>query len=273
MMNAPLSRFLEGCFRLPHDNPPRWLLMLTAYIDETGQEQDDWMFLAGYYGTDSAWRQTTKEWKSALGPQRKRLHMKSLRFKLQSERKMLERLAKVPGMCGLVPMLGGVRFGDYRDILKGTPDEVAMNGYVVCLWSMLYDTLRCLPEGERLEIVFEAQDRYAYFAEIAIQVFTRSDPPPELLLADGTPKLASWRWVPKDSTSLLEPADYLCYALAKYYKDAGSIKDQWCRPILREQEGEGFGHIMPRDKVRMAINGGMKSRIEDARKAIGSFVE
>jgi hypothetical protein len=33
---------LEGYFSVPHDDPPKWLLMLTAYIDETGQQGDSW---------------------------------------------------------------------------------------------------------------------------------------------------------------------------------------------------------------------------------------
>jgi hypothetical protein len=255
--------FIEGCFRIPHDAPPKWLLVLTAYVDETGQEQDDWMFIAGYYGNDAVWKRLACEWRDALGAQRRHLHMNTLRFKRESERKMLERLGGVPENCGLVPILGGVRVGDYRDMLYGTPDEVAMNGYVVCMWAMLYDTLRCLPKGERLEIVFETQERFSHFAEVAIQVFTRDNPPPELLLADGTPKLASWRWVPKNSTILLEPADYLCYALAKYHKEPGSTRDQWCRPIISRQEGQGFGHILPREKVREALHGGMIQRIEE----------
>jgi hypothetical protein len=252
-MNSLSSQdFLKECFRIPHDAPPRWLLMLTAYVDETGQEQDDWMFIAGYYGDDAAWKRVANAWSIALGPQRKHLHMKTLRFKRESERKMLAQLGRIPVDCGLVPILGGVRWKDFHAVVQGNADEQIMSGYIVCLWAMLYDTLRHLPEGERLEIVFEEQNIYGALAQVAIRVFTESAPS-EVLLADGRSKLANWRWASKDSTSLLEPADYLCYALAKFHKERGSVRDEWSRPILRNQEGQGFGAILTKTEIRKIL--------------------
>lgn len=248
--------FLATCFRIPHDASPRWLLMLTAYVDETGQEQDDWMFVAGYYGNDASWKRVAEEWPKAIGPQRKHLHMKELRFKRESERQMLERAALVPKRCGLVPILGGVRRNDYRERFRGTPEDKLLNGYVVSLWAMLADTLANLPEGERLEIVFEHQPSFEHYAQAAIGVFVTFDDP-ALYLPNGIPKLAGWRWVPKESTSLLEPADYLCYALAKYHKDRESERYRWVRPIMDAQAGEGFGRIMTPDAAHKAFLGKM----------------
>jgi hypothetical protein len=267
MIIASPDRLLEGCFRIPHDAPPKWLFVLTAYVDESGQEQDDWMFMAGYYGTDAAWQCVAKEWPKALGPQRKHLHMNRLRFKLQSERKMLERLGAIPAACGLVPILGGVRVGDYRDLLKGTPNEVIMNGYVLCMWTMLVGALIHLPKGERLEVVFEQQNIYSKYAEVAIQVFV-NNPPSDVLMPDGTPKLASWRWIPKESTSLLEPADYLCYSLAKMHREPGSRKDRWASPIRVNQEGQGFGGALTREEARAGIIGGLEQKVKDVRRAM-----
>lgn len=247
--------------------PFRRLYLLTAYVDESGQEQDDWMFMAGYYGSDAAWKSVSEQWPKALGPQRKHLHMNRLRFRNQSERKMLERLGDIPAACGLVPILGGVRVGDYRDLLKGTSDEVLMNGYVLCMWTMLVGALIHLPAGERLEVVFEQQDVYSRFAEVAIQVFVRNSPP-EVLLPDGTPKLASWRWVPKGSTSLLEPADYLCYSLSKMHREPGSIKDEWASPIRIQQEGQGFGGVLTREEARAGIVSGLERKINDVRSVM-----
>jgi hypothetical protein len=61
---------LEGAFRIPDDKPPKALLMLTAYLDESGQEQDDWMFIAGFMGDDAAWQKFVPLWTKAIGPQR-----------------------------------------------------------------------------------------------------------------------------------------------------------------------------------------------------------
>ena len=221
------------------------------------------MFLAGFYGDDAAWKRVAKEWPETLGPQRQHLHMNRLRFERESERQMLERAAQVPRNCGLVPILGGVRRSDYRDLFIANPAWHLMNGYVVCLWSMLFDTLRGLPSGERLEVVFEEQERFSGFAQEAIKVLVQGNPPEELLLPDGRPKLASWRWVPKGSTSLLEPADYLCFALSKFHREYGSVKQKWSYPIMRGQEGEGFGFILQRDDARKAFANAPNDSVEE----------
>ena len=147
-----LAEEISLCFRIPQSFIPQEALVLTAYCDETGQEQNDWMFVSGFYGNADAWKNVAQAWPQAIGPNRKNLHMANLRFKRESERKMLERAASVPDACGLVPMVGGVRTGDYLDLLQGTPDQKHVNGYVVCIWAMLFDTLRGLPDDERLEL-------------------------------------------------------------------------------------------------------------------------
>jgi hypothetical protein len=215
--------FLGGCFRIPHDNPPRRLLLLTAYVDETGQEQKDWMFVAGFYGNDEAWNKVATEWPLSLGPQRKHLHINKLRFKLKSEQRMLEAAGAVPEKCGLMPIFGGVRQGDFSDILSGTGHSKNISGYVICLWAMLSQALAGLPEGERLELVMEEQRVFAPYATVAIRALTENAPK-DMYLPDGRPKLATWRWASKSSTSLLEPADYFCAALANMHKSPGTTR-------------------------------------------------
>ncbi len=99
---APISKgwddVLDLAFRIPHDASPRWLLMITAYVDETGQEQTDWMCVAGFMGDDKAWKKFRPEWKAAIFP-RQHLHMKKLRFNRDSQRKMLKRAALVSKSC------------------------------------------------------------------------------------------------------------------------------------------------------------------------------
>lgn len=111
---------------------PRALLVLTAYLDETGQEQDDWMFIAGFMGDDVAWREFPDLWAEAIGPQRKHLHMKSLRFSKMPVKKMLERAALVPKECGLIPILAGARLRDYADMLHQEEDSVIHAAYMMC---------------------------------------------------------------------------------------------------------------------------------------------
>jgi len=69
--------------------------MLTAYLDESGQETKGWMFVAGFLGNDEQWKQFVPLWKEALGPQRRHLHMADLRWKKQRTKELLARLRRV----------------------------------------------------------------------------------------------------------------------------------------------------------------------------------
>jgi hypothetical protein len=240
--------------------------VLTAYVDESGQEQKNWMFVAGFVGDDKQWTDTADAWKVAIAP-RKHLHMTRLRFKKDREKRMLERAGVVPGKCGLTPVLGGVRQSDYKDLIAGTREEKLMNGYICCCFAMVINTLRGIPPNERLEVVFERQDRYWWMTEIAMNVIASDRTNKEMLLPDGTPKLANWRSVPKGSTPLTEPADYFAHALLQAWRDKNSVKSQWCKPILNAHGGEGFGAIMRRPTIRQIIQQGQMLKLfEDAKR-------
>ena len=227
-MTPPYGGFLEGCFRIPHDNPPQVLLMLTAYLDETGQEQDDWMFIAGFMGDDAAWKEFPPLWAEAIGPQRSHLHMKELRFPKLAVRKMLERAALVPKRCGLIPIAAGVRLKDYADLLVAERDIFIHAAYMMCCNAVTIFALKSIPDTERLEVVFEFQKQYRWYAAQELQNISETMEHPELLMADGrTSKLASWRFISKSATVLCEPADYLAYALLQQARNKNSLKSLW----------------------------------------------
>jgi hypothetical protein len=245
--------------------------VLTAYVDESGQEQDNWMFVAGFVGNDKHWSDTADAWRVAIAP-RKRLHMTTLRFKKDREKRMLERAGVVPEVCGLTPIFGGVRQSDYRDLIAGPREEKLMNGYICCCFAMVINTLRGIPPNERLEVVFERQDRYWWMTEIAMSVIASDRTSKDMLLPDGTPKLASWKSVPKDSTPLTQPADYFAHALLQVWRDKHSIKAQWCKPILDANGGEGLGAIMRRPLIRHIIQQGqMFALFENAKRMLGEI--
>lgn len=255
--------------RIPHDNPPRWLYMLTAYVDESGQEQkQDYMFVAGFYGNDEQWGSVPPAWKTAIAPRRS-LHMVNCRFKRDSEKRMLERAGVIPNKCGLTPVVGGVRQSDYEDLISGTREEKLLNGYFFCSFVMAVNALRGIPAYERLEIVFEHNERYWWMIEIAMRVLSGFTHYPDILLPDGTPKLAKWRSVPKGSTSLTEPADYFAYALRKVWTDSKSVKAKWCQPMLGSNGGNAFGYILTKDKVRQMIcDGNVVFMIQEAQRRL-----
>jgi hypothetical protein len=107
-------------FAPPQDEPPKWALMLYAYLDETGQESKEWVYVAGFVGNADHWRKFIPAWEEGFhGSQRKHLHMNKLRFKHQSEKRLLETLGPIAINCGLEPLIGGVRVSDYEDLLGG----------------------------------------------------------------------------------------------------------------------------------------------------------
>jgi len=228
--------------------------MQTAYVDESGHETKDWMFVAGFMGDDEQWKQFVPMWREALGG-KEALHMNELRWKSDRTRELLARLGPVPDNCGLTAVVGGVRVSDYDDLLRGTPAKRLLKGYVACIYPLVVNILRSLPDTERLTIVFEQQHEYQPFAECALAaiVSLRNQKPDWFLTRDGLPKLASWAFVSKNSTTLTQPADYFVYALRQLYHDRHSKKTEWCRPILKSGNGQGIGAVMTRKQIRQTI--------------------
>jgi hypothetical protein len=245
---------LDGYFECPEDAPPRWLLMLRAYLDESGHESKDWMALAGYIGHKDQWRQFVDKWKIGLGRQRKFLHMGDLRWNKDRTRQLLERLGPIPESCGLEGVMGGVRYEDYEDLVVGTEDEKMMKGYIACLVPMVINVLRGTPQDERIELVFEEQREYMPFTDLALRMFWIPTPDtPWKFNKDGKPRLATWAWVKKHSTILTDPADYLAFALRENWANPDSKKAKWCNPILGSGSREALGVRMSRDQVRRTI--------------------
>jgi hypothetical protein len=251
---------LEGAFRIPHDVPPRYLLVYTAYLDESGQEQDDWMFVAGFFGPEDAWKALPEPWLKAIAP-RNHLHVKRQKFTKETVRQMLEKAGPIAVNCGLTPMLGGVRQGDYMDLLSGTRDGKLLNGYVNCCSFAVINAMRSLPPGERLEVVFEQQQRYGWMNDISMQVIADFSIHPQLVLPDGRSRLASWRSVPKGTTLLTEPADYFAFSLLQLWRDQNSRKTKWCRPMLDACQGKAVGKIMRRNEIRAVTILGLVERV------------
>jgi hypothetical protein len=244
---------LDGYFSSPHDAPPKWMLMLTAYIDESGHESKGWMFLAGFLGNEDQWKGFVPLWKSALGPQRKHLHMSDLRWNSTGTKNLLARLGTVPNMCGLTPVLTGVRYSDYEDLVSGSPFEKSLKGWLVCLLPLILQILRVVPDGERLEVVFEEQNQYEPFAHKALGTIAELNGSIRTVNADGKPKLAKWSFVPKGSTIMTDAADYFAFALRAGWTDKKSKKAIWSGPIMQSGNGNGIGYIMKRKDVRRNI--------------------
>jgi hypothetical protein len=226
--------------------------MLRAYIDESGPENKGWMFLAGYMGSEDQWAKFEDQWRFELGPRKQSLHMTDLYWNKDRTRRLLQRLGPIPEACGLTPIASGVRYGDYEDLIRGTPAERLFKGWLACLFPLVLQTLRAVPEHERLELVFEEQKECQAHANTALSCELSIPNHPWKRTTDGKPKLCKWDFVPKGYTIRTDPADYLAFALREVWTNKNSRKSDWCRPILKT--GAGIGKIYKRQEIRAAIS-------------------
>lgn len=226
--------------------------MLTAYLDETGQHTNGWTFVAGFYGSEDQWKTFAPRWRQALGVQRQRLHMYELRWKKPSTQRLLERLGPIPQECGLTAMIAGVKYSDYEDLVRGTTVEALSEPYVWALFPLILTMLRAIPPDERVELIFEDQPVYRERALKALALIEReSKGRPEFLTRSGLPKLAKWRFVPKASTSLFDPSDYLVSSLGHHHIGKTSKKARWSSPIMMSTPW--IGKILSRKEIREQV--------------------
>jgi len=216
-------------FEASHDCHPEWMLMLTAYLDESGHEGKDLVILAGFLGADAQWAKCEADWKAVLEKrQRKHLHMASLRWgKPERVRKLLSELGPVPHVAGLQAVFSAVKVADYEDLLDGTLMQKLMKGYVISLLGVADVISKHIPEEETFKLVLEVQNEYARAAH---QIYLGSA---DCRTPDGRRKWESLEFVAKDESVLAEPADFLAYAQVQQYRDASSVKSKLCEPILK----------------------------------------
>lgn len=262
----PIASELEGYFCSPHDAPPKRLLMLTAYVDETGHESTEHVIVAGFMGNDEQWKNLASEWRRGLG-NRKAIHLKELRWRSKSNyrvRELLERLGPIPRQCGLIPVFGGVRVSDYADLLSGSLVKKINKGYLLCLYPLIARVLSTLQGEERLKLVCEENWQYEVFTKV-IELVCGAFAHSIFRTPSGLPRLAGIEFIPKASSSLTQPADYLAFAILQQHRDPTSLKARWTLPIIGD--GKGIGKFMGRAELRKGIKITMaEERIKDLRE-------
>ena len=222
----------------PHDFPVRWAALFTAYIDESIEQDDGYVIIAGFLGRKPQWVRCARRWRKELGS-RPALHMKSLRgWNDDRNKSLLERLGRVPNSCGLTLVYCSLKVSDYRDLVSETIVEVGNEGYILALRLLTVNILQSLPEGQRLELICEEQEIYAARRSITLSSLAKR---PEFMDRHGFPRLAKWSAVPK--TSFLEPSDYAAYAILQRLRDPSSRKAMLCAPILEQSRHFIGGHF------------------------------
>lgn len=231
-------------------------MLKTAYVDESGHESNRHVILAGFLGDDHQWDACARAWRVGLGP-RKALHMSELRWTGKTNyrvRNLLNCLGPIPHECGLTPVFGGVNVSHYADLLSGTLVTRANKGYVIALYHMVPNILATLKGEDRLKLVLEENTQYKPFGgltEIVCTALAKAVDSPIFKTSSGLPRLAGVEFIPKASSLLTQPADYLAFALLQYCRDPRSQKARWSAPIFGN--GQGIGKFVSRDEVRKGI--------------------
>ena len=203
--------------------------MLTAYLDESGHEGSP-VIVAGFLGNDEQWRECAKQWQIGLGPQRRLLHMKALRWSKHGIRRTLETLGRIPHQCGLRAVMGVAPVEYYSDLVAGTLAEKLTKGYYIAVIAIADAILKNIPKDERVKFVFEQQVEYEKNAQM---IFAASQHKTSI----GESQISGVEYIPKDSSLLTQPADYLAFALLQGFRDRSSKKYKWCEPIQKHSTG------------------------------------
>ena len=134
--------------------------MLTVYLDESMESGDSHVVVAGFMGNKLAWVKCVRNWRRVLKKHgRTSIHMKELRLK-ERHRGMLKSLGEIPANCGLRLIFGSVNVGAYKPAITGTVMEVASAGYIYAFQIAILSALWSVPEGQRLEVICEAQKEF-----------------------------------------------------------------------------------------------------------------
>lgn len=208
--------------------------MLSVYLDECGQETKGLVIVSGFVGDEDAWRGCSRLWREGFrGNQRKSLHVSELKFKFQSERKLLARLGPIPEECGLKRVSGSVNVADYYDLVKGTVAELHAHGYSLALAPLQLAIEAAIPKDECYELIFEEQTALGFYRDKMLGLLVNiSSRHPAVKSGEKKVQLVSWKTMTKRQTCLFEPADYLCYHIAHQAADPGSVRSDWTRPIM-----------------------------------------
>lgn len=238
-----VSGDVAGFMATPHDHPPSLLYMLTIYLDESGHESPEHVVIAGFVGTDEQWNSFAPDWKATLGV-RPGLHMKRLRWNhAANTQRDLAELGAVPYRHGLRATVGAVRVSDYADMIRNPIEDKIVRGYMLALYPIVVEMLMLTDKSLRLKWVFEEQTQYERLVRAIFRNFTH---------LKCKERLAGVEFVPKGSTMLTQPADFLAYAVLQKLRDPNSDRAKMCSPILGTERH--IGRVVDRDMIREVLD-------------------
>jgi hypothetical protein len=219
--------------------------MLTAYLDEAGQEGREDVIIAGYIGSDEAWDKLLIKWKAALYP-RKSVHVRTLRWNGRRAPRLMAKLGPIPDECGLQRVIGHVRVADYADLFTELQLRKLVPGYQMALHALINSVLRWIPKHEQVRFYFEQQDVFARQQHVVLTAYSQM---PCFKMDSGQSQLAGWAALPKGT--YFEPADALAYTVLQYARDPRSERFKVCSPFMGNRWS--LGARPTRAEVRAAM--------------------
>jgi hypothetical protein len=233
--------------------------MLTAYFDESGHETKDATIVAGFLGDCEQWKTCAEQWRIGLGPKRKSLHMKDLRWGKDRTRRLLERLGPIPHECGLTAVVAVVSANDYDDLVSRTRAEKLTKGYYFCLITIFDALVKNTPKDQPIKLVFEVQNEYESRSDYYFEANKHHR------TSTGEQKFSSIEHIAKDSSALTQPSDFLAFAILHHYRDPQSQKAKWCAPIMRNTR-PAFGMVHDGVGLRDVIKSTLRKMPEFAER-------
>ena len=181
-----------------------------------------------------------------MGPTQS-FHLAELRWGKDSTRRRLAKLGPIPHRHGLIKVIGAVRVSDYADLLQNMSEVYAVQGYHLCLFPIIVEVLKAVPQGEQIRWVFEEQKDYELQARNVFRNFPEAD----------ARRISDVSFVGKEATVRTQPADFLAYAMLQRRRDPHSIRAKWCEPVF--STNSFIGMIVGRDLIRMIVGGSLNA--------------
>ena len=208
--------------------------MLTAYLDEAGQEGREDVIIAGYIGSDEAWDKLLIKWKAALYP-RESVHVRTLRWNGRRAARLLAKLGPIPDECGLQRVIGHVRVADYADLFTEVQLRKLVPGYQMALHALINGVLRWIPRHEQVKFYFEQQDVFARQQHVVLTAYSQMTCFPRWTAAKASSPVG--QRCPKNT--YFEPGDALAYTVLHYARDPRSERFKVCSPFMGDRWSVG----------------------------------
>ena len=209
--------------------------MTFGYFDESAEQGDGYVVVAGFVGRKKSWRSFVEKWNEITDG--RPIHLKEMRLGSSKAPKrygkLLKDLAPIPLATGLRPFVGSVKTSDYADSVKGTVAELVLKGYPIALLAMVDGILNSdFPKRDRIEFIFEQQIEF----EVARgRVFEYLMSAPEHRTHHNKSRIA--KHSTQERSVLLEASDYLAYAVLQQLIDPSSQKATLTAPLLEQYRG------------------------------------